>query len=232
MAQLLWRIAPHSLPISQRDGALTPHLRRKQRFMALLAACWLVGSGWLLFSLQTQDQQLFDPSLLRDDDTFSASQLADSIAATLGTHNKPLLIHAWDANCPCSAATIDHLKQLKPLIARSGARVLLTANGMDLAGTVQAAQNLSAATGIEFEAIEFPLSLVPSSPAAVLVDAQGKLVYWGPYAAGGACVSGSGGFVESALASLDQDQTETLINRTTVGCYCTWQNTALTNSQL
>lgn len=62
-------------------------------------------------------------------------------------------------------------------------------------------------------------SVIPATPAAVLIDKNGELVYAGPLSEGLACSQGSG-FVEMAINNLKAGFNSSLLITDTKGCYC------------
>jgi len=62
-------------------------------------------------------------------------------------------------------------------------------------------------------------TIIPSTPAVLLVDKLGQLLYFGPYSQGLAC-SQSNGFIETALNNYKIGRSTKLILSETQGCYC------------
>ncbi|NRA52564.1 MAG: hypothetical protein HRU23_00270 [Gammaproteobacteria bacterium] len=62
-------------------------------------------------------------------------------------------------------------------------------------------------------------TIIPSTPAVLLVDKLGQLLYFGPYSQGLAC-SQSNGFIETALNNYKIGLSAKLILSETQGCYC------------
>lgn len=94
--------------------------------------------------------------------------------------------------------------------------------------TIQAQPHLSAlqrfATNQGVEVQNFVLnnelkSVVPATPAAVLIDKNGEFVYAGPLSEGLACSQGSG-FVETVISNLQAGFNSSLLIADTKGCYC------------
>ena len=94
--------------------------------------------------------------------------------------------------------------------------------------TIQAQPHLSAlqrfATNQGVEVQNFVLnnelkSVIPATPAAVLIDKNGEFVYAGPLSEGLACSQGSG-FVEIVISNLQAGFNSSLLIADTKGCYC------------
>lgn len=191
------------------------------------AVVWLTLSGWVLFSLQTDDQRIFDPALLTDSNPFEADTTQAYFADLTATSHRPKLLVALDPSCACTMATIEHLQTLAPALTKQRVDVVLitpaasAAFGQSLAHDLETQHDLN----IQIITSNSHEQMIPSSPAAVLMNAQGGLVYFGPWSAGAACVSGTDGFVESALNALANKEQQPVINRSAVGCYCPWRKT-------
>lgn len=62
-------------------------------------------------------------------------------------------------------------------------------------------------------------NLIPSSPAILVLDDLGELLYLGPYSIGLACAE-SNGFIELALANYKKGFNSNLVVNQATGCYC------------
>lgn len=63
-------------------------------------------------------------------------------------------------------------------------------------------------------------------PAALVLDQQGKLEYFGPYAFGTGCFTGDGTFVERAIDRVISKRSRPQINVLGNGCFCDWKYNA------
>jgi hypothetical protein len=133
-----------------------------------------------------------------------APGLAPVAAGLLG--GRPLLLHFYNPACPCSRF---NLPKLRELVRRHGQH-------FDLVLLVESAEDRPlrrAPTGFPAE----PTTLVDpqgriaahygvhTTPQAVLLDGEGRLVYRGNYASGRACVDPSREYVRLALEALVAD---------------------------
>jgi hypothetical protein len=191
-----------------------------------IAAIWLMLSGLALYALQTADQRLFDPSILADNDRFSAHLLQQAFAALTPGATQAQLFFIVDPTCSCSEATIEHLQTLATELNERRVEVTLILPRESAQAGQSLAEALRSDHGIEVRLTnpESVNALIPSSPAAVLLNADLDLIYYGPWSAGAACVSGTSGFVESALKVLGDESPLAVINRSAVGCYCDWHS--------
>lgn len=208
---------------TMRQPALS--LQHKRLMMGVFAVIWLVGSGWLLFELQTAGQRMFDPSLM-DTPDYPTDVVMTTLKRSLPDTDSPLVVHVWDDRCACADAARLHLISMKDRILEAGAQVVLLARPGDRERAESAAAALSLESGIPVAGVvvDKERNLVPASPAAMVVSEAGELVYLGPYSAGGACVSSLGGFVESSLRMAGSASGDPWVNRAAIGCYCDWRD--------
>jgi len=108
-------------------------------------------------------------------------------------HGKLIII--VDENCGCTLRANTHIAQLQTLAQKHNLSVERLANNDAL------------------------LTVVPNTPAAVLLNEHGGLVYAGPLSEGIACSTGSG-FVELAINNLQAGFNSNLKLSEAKGCYC------------
>jgi hypothetical protein len=63
------------------------------------------------------------------------------------------------------------------------------------------------------------LTIIPSTPAILILDSKEELLYFGPYSVGLAC-SESNGYVEAVLQNYAQNYNSDLVISDVKGCYC------------
>ena len=63
-------------------------------------------------------------------------------------------------------------------------------------------------------------------PAALVLDQQGTLEYFGPYSFGAGCFTGEGTFVERAIDRVVHKRSQPQINVLGKGCFCDWEYNA------
>ena len=105
------------------------------------------------------------------------------------------LIIVIDVNCGCTLRANAHITQLQALAQK---------------------HNLSVQRLVNDDAL---LTIVPNTPAAILLNKHGELVYAGPLSEGIACSTGSG-FVELAINNLQAGFNSNLKLSQAKGCYC------------
>ena len=202
-----------------------PSFSRRTKLLAVAAvgSLWLIGSGVALYSLQVADQQLFDPRLLDANDAFEPQRVANDFS-TLTQGSASTLLVPWDPDCSCTPAAEEHLLATAPLLRQHNADVVVVTK-VEHVERAHAYAAILEKTGLSIKVAtdDAHPTLIPSSPAAVLLSNINELVYFGPWSSGGSCVTGIGGFVESALLTLSEDVQPVVVNRAAVGCYCPWR---------
>lgn len=128
----------------------------------------------------------------------SPNTIISQINAELSLNNKPLkntIIHFTSDNCACSSYSTDH----KNIINRQATDHNFSVMNVEL--TKQ--QN----------------SIIPSTPAILILDDKGELVYLGPYAEGLDC-SVSNSIVDVVLKNYSRGFNSNLVINNAKGCYC------------
>ncbi len=105
------------------------------------------------------------------------------------------LIHITSENCACSIYSKKHKQDVSQQAKAQGLSVL----NVNLPETYN--------------------SIIPSTPAALIIDNTGQLIYFGPYSEGLAC-SSSNGYIELAMQNYQQGYSANLIVADSKGCYC------------
>ncbi|MEP1447256.1 MAG: DUF6436 domain-containing protein [Paraglaciecola sp.] len=108
------------------------------------------------------------------------------------------LVHFSDTNCFCETIAQPHIARLSQNMLDNGF------------------QNIHINISIHPEFARF----VPSTPAVAIIGALQELIYFGPYAEGYGCLSGTG-LVDAILPKLNSPTIENSILITDAkGCYC------------
>ncbi|MBQ4799159.1 hypothetical protein J8L73_08445 [Pseudoalteromonas sp. MMG006] len=108
------------------------------------------------------------------------------------------LVIVTDPNCGCTIQAKPHLKQLTEFSKQKGVSLILLEQSPSLK------------------------TVIPSTPAAVVLNKEGEFVYAGPLSEGLGCAQGSG-FVETVITNLMAGFNNQLLLNNTKGCYCTTQ---------
>lgn len=203
-----------------------PLLSRQKKFVlvAVIATAWIVPSGQLLYTIETREQRIFDPRILAAQDPFSSLAVEHQFTQLAPDLETTTVFYPWDPNCDCTSAAVEHIRNLAATLKAHNAQVVIVSQpehrlaAERLAGELRAVDNMritvASSKGLD--------ELIPASPAAAVLSADQRLIYFGPWSAGAACVAGTRGFVESALRALSEPNPATVVNRTAMGCYCPW----------
>ena len=124
--------------------------------------------------------------------------------AGLDASKRPVLVHFFNPDCPCSRFNVEHLRKLK---ARFGERVFFVGavqsnkRGAKLEAKM-AALDLGIPWFIDADGRRAAQAGVYSTPQAVLVDAGGHIIYRGNYNTSRYCTDPRTEFVRIALERL------------------------------
>ena len=180
-----------------------------------LVLVWAAGTVAAFWWFEFRNLRTFLPEQVA---MFQAERLGD-LAAETGAPARgpgPVIMHFWDPACPCTRFTTPHVQDIVASYADRdvGLVVLVPEAGLEDA----ARATFGATTDVRVAGTLNPVS----SPAAVLLDAQGELAYFGPYSTGAGCTTGDGSFVESVLDSLNAGYNPRQVNTLATGCFCRW----------
>jgi hypothetical protein len=161
-------------------------------FLKLIISLWLafVVSGLVYF--QAGQLKAFDGNQI----LLQKSWFADfkkQLAWDDG--NAASLVLVMEPSCGCAKQAKNHISSLKKFAKNNGINIV----------QLPFSQNLK--------------HVIPATPAAVIIDKNGKFVYAGPLSEGLACSQGSG-FVETVITNLAAGFNSELLIADTKGCYC------------
>lgn len=187
--------------------------RRKIVLATLFGLIWLIALLFAIWWYQARYIRAFDNRTT----LFDGGSL--QLPARLAGPGPVRLVHFWDPACPCNVGNQQHLAELIERFASRGVSfyaVQKPGSTGHLPKTLEALQPLEQLPGSED---------LPASPAVGIWDANGRLVYFGPYSEGASCTSGNS-FIEPVLEALAEGRTVSATNTLAVGCYCPWNDTA------
>jgi hypothetical protein len=191
-------------------------------------ALWLLCTGGAFWFFELRDWRPFSNQGAQPFDLGRTSEVESWFRADVDVdaprHPQLTFIHLHSPGCRCNGYTEPHLRRLMDRYQSRGVRFLAALtpafNGASevvpqpLGLPVVASTRLLAAAGIV------------TAPAALIFDATGRLLYYGPYSDSAWCGSG-GGLVEPvidrALAARPPDGTRLGgIPPMIRGCFCAW----------
>ena len=189
-------------------------VRRKYLIAALIALVW---GGAMLAAFWWFEARYLRTFEGERAELFSGDNL--TLPEALSGPGPVRLVHFWDPACPCNVGNQQHLAELIERFASRGVSfyaVQKPGSTGHLPKTLEALQPLEQLPGSEN---------LPASPAVGIWNADGRLVYFGPYSEGASCTSGNS-FIEPVLEALAEGRTVSATNTLAVGCYCPWSDTA------
>jgi hypothetical protein len=134
------------------------------------------------------------------------------------------VVHVYSADCPCNRFTQPHLARIISGYQHRGVSFVAAVHGPATA----VASNLASSarlTGIQQVELRggSDLAWIEATPAALVFDATGRLVYFGPYSDSARCGE-SGGLVERVLDRMLGGQTPQPRPFYGGGCFCSGAN--------
>ena len=171
-------------------GAMTRHARY---LLPAVVAVWAAGTAGAFWALALKDRRPLDPDAVAA--YFDAGRVAPAAEAWLRARTPPAagaatVVHVLPAGCSCTPAAGRHVERIEA--AYRGRHVAFARGRPDW---------------------------VPAAPAALVFDAAGRLVYFGPYSDEADCGTRSG-FVERALDALLAGRPASPPRPLGIGCFC------------
>ncbi|MBA6295037.1 DUF6436 domain-containing protein [Colwellia sp. MB02u-9] len=165
-------------------------------FHYILFAVWIIGTIIAAIYFISARLVMFDPDgkLKGMDGNDIMTALVNSAVLKDKTLSNTI-IHFSDSNCRCAANSEEHKLLISTQAEQDGFNVL----------------NLSISNSISH--------IIPSTPSALIIDAKGKLIYFGPYSEGLDC-SSSNSLIKIVLDNYKKGYNAKLILAQTKGCYC------------
>jgi hypothetical protein len=164
--------------------------RRLACAVALLWVCVVVAGFW---KFEWQDRRPLDPALVATYfDTARTAPLAEAWLRTqpIGPGARATVVHVGAPACSCNRNAARHAAEIE--------------------GTYRARR-------VHF--VDAHPEWVRAAPAALVFNAAGRLVYFGPYSEEADCGT-SGGFVERALDALVAGRAAPTARPLGIGCLC------------
>jgi len=184
-----------------RRLSLTPRSRRLRIALAIgvIAACssFIGIVFWqqdLRYSLPTPR-----PDGLQQPETGSRAELPESLAG-FAREGRPVLLHFYSPECPCSRFNLDHLRALEKKYG-ARARSVLVLEGESRSESEEAFAGLgwSVAHVDDLDGAIAGKLGVYSTPQAVILDARGTIAFRGNYNSSRYCVDERSQFARLAL---------------------------------
>jgi len=201
---------------------------------AALVLVWLIGTAFGFWWFQFKDLRPFAVNTANKNIFFDGEKMRNHLNRALEKNKdrgRPddkvtTVVHFWDPACDCSRFNEKHVRDLMAEYRKQGIRFVVVARAESFANREALSQKARAVFGDVDVIWNQDLRLnksIPSSPAAIILDGQQQLAYFGPYSEGAVCSAGSGRFVERILDGVLAGKNPQFINTLAYGCFCDWQ---------
>jgi hypothetical protein len=180
---------------------------KRSAYAWAVASVWLAGSAYAFWSFELKHQRSFESAHTVLFDSGSRARSAEAwfhtvVAPQLGSGSGHVatVVHIYSADCPCNRFTHPHLARIVAGYQHRGVSFVTVARG------------------------SIDLAWVEATPAALVFDAAGRLVYFGPYSDSARCGESGGGLVERVLERVLGGQSPQPQPFYGSGCFCNSAN--------
>jgi hypothetical protein len=181
-------------------------ISKRSAYAWAVVSVWLAGTAYTFWSFEFKQQRSFESAhtVLFDSGTRARSAEAwfrALVVPRLGSDGARVatVVHVYSANCPCNRFTHPHLARIVSGYQHRGVSFVAAVLGPV---TAPAGGWVPSAVPIGLQQVELrgagDLAWIEATPAALVFDAAGRLVYFGPYSDSARC-GDSGGLVERVL---------------------------------
>jgi Domain of unknown function (DUF6436) len=198
----------------------------RNAFAWAVVSVWLTGTAYAFWSFEFKQQRSFESARTVLFDSSARARSAElwfreSVAPQLGgIAARATVVHVYSSDCPCNRFTHPHLARIISGYQHRGVSFVAAVRGPATAVAGSLASP-AALTGIQQAELRggSDLAWIESTPAALVFDAAGRLVYFGPYSDSARCGE-SGGLVERVLDRVLGGQTPRPQPFYGGGCFC------------
>jgi hypothetical protein len=184
----------------------------RSAFAWAVVSVWLTGTAYAFWSFEFKQQRSFESARTVLFDSSARARSAElwfheTVVSPLGSADGRVatVVHVYSADCPCNRFTHPHLARIISGYQHRGVRF------------VEVMQGSATAVG------HGDLAWIESTPAALVFDPAGRLVYFGPYSDSARCGE-SGGLVERVLDRMLRGQAPRPRPFYGGGCFCSGTN--------
>jgi Domain of unknown function (DUF6436) len=193
--------------------------RRAGAYAWAAVALWAAGTAYAFWTFELKHQRSFESRRTVLFDSGARARAAEGwfravVAPTLIARDADVatVVHVYSPGCSCNRYTEPHLARIIAHYQTHGVRFV---------AATRAADSLAAPDGLSRVALTGgrELAWIEATPAALVFDGRGRLVYFGPYSDSGRC-GDSGGLVERILDRMLGGQTPRPQAFYGGGCFC------------
>ena len=206
-------------------------ISQRSAFAWAVVSVWLTGTAYAFWSFEFKQQRSFESARTVPFDSGARARSAElwfreAVAPQLGGADSRVatVVHVYSADCPCNRFTHPHLARIISGYQHRGVGFVAAVHGpaTAAAGSLASPAGLAGIQQVELRGGS-DLAWIESTPAALVFDAAGRLVYFGPYSDSARCGE-SGGLVERVLDRMLGGQTPRPQPFYGGGCFCSGAN--------
>ena len=178
-------------------------ISKRSAYAWAVVSIWLTGTAYAFWSFEFKQQRSFESARTVLFDSAARARSAEvwfreAVAPQLGgtAARVATVVHVYSADCPCNRFTQPHLARIISGYQHRGVSFVAAVHGPATAVASSLAPS-AGLTGIQLVELHggSDLAWIESTPAALVFDATGRLVYFGPYSDSARCGE-SGGLVD------------------------------------
>jgi hypothetical protein len=182
-----------------------------------VASLWLAGTAYAFWSFELKHERSFESGRTVLFDSATRERSAEAwFRSAIGPRGGVTVVHVYEPNCPCNRFTHPHLARIIANYQQRGVRFVAAARGGAGGAPPDGLQQVVVPSGSD-------LAWIEATPAALVFDANGRLVYFGPYSDSARC-GDSGGLVERVLERMLAGQAPRPQAFYGGGCFCGVEN--------
>jgi hypothetical protein len=202
-------------------------ITKRSAYAWAVVSIWLTGTAYAFWSFEFKQQRSFESARTVLFDSAARARSAElwfreSVAPQLAGADARVatVVHVYSADCPCNRFTQPHLARIISGYRHRGVSFVAAVHGPATA-VGRSLSSSARLTGIQQVELRDggDLAWIESTPAALVFDAAGRLVYFGPYSDSARCGE-SGGLVERVLDRMLGGQTPRPQPFYGGGCFC------------
>ena len=183
--------------LPMQDGSKN---KRAGAYAWAVMSVWLAGTAYAFWSFELRQQRSFESARTVLFDSRARVRSAEAwfsaaVAPRLG-RGVATVVHVYTADCPCNRYTHPHLARI---VAGYQSRGVSFVAAERASSTAQVSDRGPAGLRRVVLPSGADLSWIEATPAALVFDADGRLVYFGPYSDSGRCGDPGSGLVERTL---------------------------------
>jgi hypothetical protein len=187
-------------------------------------AVWLLGTAGAFWFFEVRDWRPFSPQAVRLFEIGGTRQIdmwfRAHVGVGAGDSSRPKLtfVHLYNPDCRCNGITERHLQRLIERYQAHGVRFVTALTPSYANRAVSAPLGLRVVVSSDRS---LAAAGINTAPAALIFDAGGRLIYYGPYSDSAWCGS-AGGLVEPVIDRALAGGAPIGASPVVRGCFCTW----------